>query len=119
VVAAVGAGEESAARLFRKSWAVVSGERLVLMSMELLARQNWGRFGWRWGQRFGQETGKWRAVVGQRFHIIALDFIINLLAMDRHLLGRLNADFDHVALQPDNFHDDAAVNYDAFARFAR
>jgi hypothetical protein len=34
---AAGAGEEPAARLFRKSWAVVSGERLVLMNMELLA----------------------------------------------------------------------------------
>jgi len=41
--APAGAGEASAGRLLRKSRAAVSGERLVLMSMELMAGQGGGR----------------------------------------------------------------------------
>ncbi len=117
--AGAGAGEEPAAWLWRKSGAAASGERWVWMSMRSAARRSRGWFGRRAGGGFGEEARKRRAVGGQRFLVVALDFIIDFLPVDGHFLGRLNADFDHVPLQPDDFHHDSAVNNNAFARFAR
>src|SRR5581483_5741105 len=51
--------------------------------------------------------------------VVLLDFVVNLLSMDRDFVGRLNAELDDVTLEANDLHGDTPINDDAFTRFAR
>jgi hypothetical protein len=51
--------------------------------------------------------------------IVFLDFLVNFLAMNRHVQGGDDAEFDYFAIHPDHFDNDPSVYDDALVKFAR
>lgn len=49
---------------------------------------------------------------------VALNQVVNLLAMHGKFDWRLNAELDGIALDAEDFHNDATVDDDAFIQFA-
>src|SRR5579883_2621498 len=58
-------------------------------------------------------------LAGKRPFVAVLDFIVNFLAMHRHVGGSLNPNFDCFTVYSHHGHLDATVNDDGFAGFAR
>src|SRR5215207_3600499 len=71
--------------------------------------------GWRRGAR---RAGRMRAA-GRRTTalFIALDHVVDFLAVDLEFLGRLNSQFHRLAFDAQNLYDDAPIDDDAFVQF--
>ena len=79
-----------------------------------------GRNGHSCGDRFGLgKPGYCRASMGHCFSVIALDFVVDFLPMDRHVGGRFDADFDDLSIDAHDLDSDLAIDDDAFVNFAR
>lgn len=69
--------------------------------------------------RFGDWQPRQRdALAGEGSLVAALDFFVDLSSMYWHVGGGFDADFYHVAIQPNDLHVDPSVYDDAFTKFA-